>query len=1288
MNIKESLDQEFKKAGYKEIATKIIDNIERLDDRESSKHRWVWELLQNAKDASESTVDIEIHLSRDQVEFRHNGNPFTAASVTCLIRQVSSKDRGSKDNDEPSRKTGKFGTGFLTTHLLSREVLIHGILELPSDAQVKEVLIHGTLELQSNKQVGYKEFQLPLDRSSDQIDSIIASVDRSFSKLSELDNDELHPILSNYCPNQKCDTCFIYKLNDKGLKVACSGLKDLHSAIIYTLCFLPNIKSVKVFNYKDVNPPIKYQVSKLIEISENSKLISIARNANKQDEEIIKIYTISDVSGKVNLGVKLIQLEKSEIYSLTTISPQVPIIFCDFPLIGSENFPFPVIINSSSFNPKEPRDGIRLNGNSEKGLENQELYEIAVKLFIDFLGYAVKQKWCNLHFLAQLKSIAQLPSKVESLDEEWYWRKVAVPCIEALRSSEIVETSNGDRISLVNSKIPKYFNEEGVGELFELTSKIYRTELPKAEHILDWHKVSESAWGDKLLEKVAYKLEDFLKDIANSETLDNLTKLINENEQDGLNWLNRVIAFVEKDKNTNLDEFAIIPNQHGQLKKRDELFRDRNVSTEYKNVLRILGHDWKEDLAHQEIQVAITEERDTEEAIRQVNEILRKGEHSEIKSAVLYLASCFPKKLPENKELLVNREEVWYFVETFFQETLERKEFNHADDTAWQEADKWISTTIVNAIEKLCSVENLSTHLGDSKDCLEWLNKFIHFSTKLDTVRIDTKTIFPNQKGEFRKKLSLFYDDSIPNEIKDVLEGLGDDCRSLLLDRAISFDQSWENRNTAGDIAKKISDCIIKLREQQEEPTPDTIRALYKLISYYPKNNKTADSLLYYWQFLRQLFPSEIPERQFIENLDEFSWKECKLWILELICSTVSNSSHLDDLTTKFFTDDRPLQGDAQAPEEQCVQWLDSLINFVIQENQEYLRKYALIPNQNKIFKLQKDLFRDIQIPEALKEVLFRLTDNDWREILLHSDLALAHSLFEEKQSKNIDAIAAEIDGELKTYHRNVKERGGCESKKFVEVVQGMLDWSEEQDDEEVERLFSYFYQNKPQLFLDTLGDKKEVRSNVFVILKDHEKLKSLARIAESKISDKDIDSFVDQHEDFRTFQQITNTISINELEEACQNPEEFRRYLAIQKQTAGDELPGIFECDIKSGDSEKDEELLRRIGRQGEEIVYEKLCERFGEERVKWLNQHTESHANHDFQVSNEDMSVLYYIDAKSTPRSENNSDGTPLYIGSSEWRLLESSDNFYIARVFKLNSDEPNVKFLKFERILESTD
>lgn len=60
------------------------------------------------------------------------GRLFTTENIVFLIEQVSSKER-SLTAENKKKSTGKFGTGFLTTHLLSEKVQIHGYLQDDGD---------------------------------------------------------------------------------------------------------------------------------------------------------------------------------------------------------------------------------------------------------------------------------------------------------------------------------------------------------------------------------------------------------------------------------------------------------------------------------------------------------------------------------------------------------------------------------------------------------------------------------------------------------------------------------------------------------------------------------------------------------------------------------------------------------------------------------------------------------------------------------------------------------------------------------------------------------------------------------------------------------------------------------------------------------------------------------------------------------------------------------------------------------------------------------------------------
>src|SRR5690606_34968332 len=101
----------------KDVNDKLIKDRNRPD---IAKRRWLWELLQNAKDAVKPDEKVSVRLfvgqenNQPYVDFQHSGNPFRYQDAKNLIFPYS--DKGDEEN---SAKSGRFGTGFLATHTLS-----------------------------------------------------------------------------------------------------------------------------------------------------------------------------------------------------------------------------------------------------------------------------------------------------------------------------------------------------------------------------------------------------------------------------------------------------------------------------------------------------------------------------------------------------------------------------------------------------------------------------------------------------------------------------------------------------------------------------------------------------------------------------------------------------------------------------------------------------------------------------------------------------------------------------------------------------------------------------------------------------------------------------------------------------------------------------------------------------------------------------------------------------------------------------------------------------------------
>jgi len=113
--------------------SKVGNRLNELDSpSDEDRRRWIWELIQNAKDSivndnARLGVTIELDVTGDVVKFKHNGAPFSAKSRLGLMYQYSKE----KDKRGDEGSTGRFGTGFMTTHCLSRKVDVWGDVVVP-----------------------------------------------------------------------------------------------------------------------------------------------------------------------------------------------------------------------------------------------------------------------------------------------------------------------------------------------------------------------------------------------------------------------------------------------------------------------------------------------------------------------------------------------------------------------------------------------------------------------------------------------------------------------------------------------------------------------------------------------------------------------------------------------------------------------------------------------------------------------------------------------------------------------------------------------------------------------------------------------------------------------------------------------------------------------------------------------------------------------------------------------------------------------------------------------------
>jgi hypothetical protein len=555
------------------IAQKIRNRLQQLlNATANDKKRWIWELLQNAKDTvKDRQVDIEIIISADSVEFKHDGEYFTARNVADLVHQISSK--------EGEETVGRFGTGFLTTHTLSC------LVEVSSVYFDKDV---------------YYDFSILLDRQGHTEEELIKGIENSWNKKVSKEIKK---------PDVNWTT---FKYINPNKDVAINTLKDFESSIFYNLAFVRDIGKITI---KDSikNTTVSFKLEKTHKLTDKISVCEfICDKNNKKDV----VFLLCATDNAINIAIE-VKREKDN-YFFQPINKNIPRLFCSFPLIGTEEFSFPFVINSNKFSPKTERDRLYLQGDGDYAQNNKDLLKKAVSLYKEVLTFSSDNNWKDLYVIAQ----HELPPENDDFDRSWYKQEIQEKIREVLLKTPIVETEQGDLISILDAEknyttyFPYDTNIQVRHKIWEYTFSLFPDSTPCERHIHDWYSIVKS-WKECFHQDI----DVLAKDIENQASIKELSETLDKNESDTLMWLNSVFDFFEKEKPELFDANKILPNQYGILKDKSSLYLDKDIPEELKDMLKILDEDLRDNLLHKDIKVSQMKERikNTGDVLAQLN---------------------------------------------------------------------------------------------------------------------------------------------------------------------------------------------------------------------------------------------------------------------------------------------------------------------------------------------------------------------------------------------------------------------------------------------------------------------------------------------------------------------------------------------------------------------------------------------------------------------------------------------------------------------------------------------
>ncbi|HVS91211.1 MAG TPA: DUF3883 domain-containing protein [Mucilaginibacter sp.] len=836
--------------GLESIAQKLYNNINiELSGKPNSGRRWVWELLQNAKDVVKSNGKIEIEFSDGDVTFSHNGSPFKHDQLLAILSQRSTKAPSYTDDEKQQFLdkilsedgidklevakfldiSGRFGTGFMTTYLLSKNISLEGLYSTDK---------------------GLVMFEISLDRDADTPDQMKAKVVDSFASFTKLENN-LPDYAHDYSDGSTIDTKFVYKSISDGINNAHLGLKDAKNCVQFTFAFVDKIASLKIVEGGKWTTFTRLDSEHLGDI----EVVKIQKEYDDDDDELIEIAKVSEKYDWVSIAIpiKHIGENRYEILPLNNLTAKK---FTSFPLIGSEEFPLPFIINSPLFNPDDSRSGVFLNLNdnapfNKKVNLNRQVFERSLILYKKLLTYAATNKWNNVHFLAK----SDLP---KDIDEIWYRDSVQKIIRKEIIDSEIVVTDDGiKRIKPRDAKFPIY-KKTKLNEFWELCKYVIKDKIPQKKDVEIWKEIIEAnpkSWLDTSLD---FDLDSLLAVVQDSGTFANFSQTYFSTEMAAFDALNKIIRFVE-DEDRDLvdrkeDAYRIFPDQtqDGKFVSKSSLSRDENIPKEIKDVLALTGDNWYDKLVKNEITVF---ERDATLDVSDASNALRKKVEKYFDSSIdkdylaqlengLFKLSTLapPGKLTDSEELYLISKQV--FKERKF-DSLQEIEID--SDFEWQHCRLWNIKMILKKVASFGDLYSLASELFDltypatkinyteeENDIRfkvdTFLNNLIEFSSKFENSQhflLAEYAIIPNQVNKFRLVEDLNNDDNIPEDLKFILKAFGIDCREDLLHSGISltlkstYDLKW--------ICDKLDD--IAINEKENELYKQPIRDLDKWIT-------------------------------------------------------------------------------------------------------------------------------------------------------------------------------------------------------------------------------------------------------------------------------------------------------------------------------------------------------------------------------------------------------------------------------------------------------------------------
>ena len=988
--------------GYKEANNKsLLNQLRELSNaKEYQKRRWVWELIQNASDSisgdpNRKTVNISIHIAKEFVIFEHNGSPFTDEQFAALICKFSKGKDGNRET------TGQFGTGFVSTHILSRTI------------QLKSSFIKKDGELETRCFTIYRE--------ADNVEDINKVV--RDTKFSDAKNDgKQQNTVYKYVFDQNIPQTIKQKdphLIDRRKEAAKLGVLEFFDNISTVMCFNNKIQKATIKIDKDVNYLEKNLTGKTISFerlkSDNRNEVIIKEtNGNKQVNHTFILDETNIIEQKYfeeNVFIQgAIEIDKknNKIVSKNRRNS----IFIVYPLLGYENFKYPIIINSPNFNPTTERDGLLFNDSEMYSTlysnQNKLILEKSINIYGRIINYCSELGITNMYLLLNgLKEDDISKELIKGDLLSWYKTQIIAEICKIFIQKKVIFATPKD-----NSKEKKLVQLESIvftrlflNENYELTILISDKygdrnlgfdQFYKITHGSKIFPYSLSLEDCKIWANYVYSQSFFLTPEYFAELLEkNLPYTTFSND-----YIKNVVTFLPKEI---LEKRKLIPTLSGDfVEYSNKIAKCPKVNVNAIQIANDLNLAWTKEHIQSYINLPDIETHDINDFSNELIKAINEDENK---------AKLFFKYIPitnKNKSKNKNDDPEKNFYESLFNYSKkllitneETKQNNISTNIlplkVWQETKTSLLKQLLIAISERKTMENIPFKLYD------FLNQ-INITEYQDLLH--KYEIIPNKNNELCKIDILKKQINIDEEILKVYNSLfeKDLNKEIIHPQFINFGCS--NTITMEEILSQFNDLL-----NNHDKSPKAFSLAKELIYLIPKQTKQSSSpsielqksLNNVWISLND--DDEQHETKTISFTDPKLWTQANNIIIKKISEQISRYKDLNE----FISNNENISNN-----ETCINLLNTCYNVM---NNDIIIN---VPNRKGIFMNPNQLFICAALDDDFIKIYKEVIGDDLNDKLVYDKIKNKNILekdsqeFKKRLTQRIDEILNSNDEKLK----------------------------------------------------------------------------------------------------------------------------------------------------------------------------------------------------------------------------------------------------------------------------------